>query len=112
MYWKDRLDRGRLVFRSIESDFYVIPISRDDSDTLAEERRSNRLEGPNILEVHGGISSRTYPRLSPQLAWVHQVITRTWQETGLAERKWTGSIPCQNTGNRCRLLVNTDLAGC
>ncbi|KIM31238.1 hypothetical protein M408DRAFT_327501 [Serendipita vermifera MAFF 305830] len=78
--------------------FYVIPISREDSDTLADERRSNGLEGPTILEVHGGISSRTYPRLSPQLAWIHQVITTTWQETGLADRlsremDWVDALP-------------------
>ena len=82
MYWKDRIDRGRLFFRCIDGEFHAVPATRDDSDALAEERQSNGLQGPTILELHGGISARKYPRLSSQLAWVHQVITETWWETG------------------------------
>ncbi|KIM31241.1 hypothetical protein M408DRAFT_327508 [Serendipita vermifera MAFF 305830] len=98
MYWKDRLDRGRLVFLCIDGDFHAIPVSRDDSDTLAEERRSNGLKGPTILDIHGNTPCCTHPRLSPQLAWVHRVITKTWLETGLADRlnhemDWVDSLP-------------------
>jgi len=61
---------------------HAIPVSGDDSDTLADERRSNGLRGPTILELHRGISARLYPALNPQLVWVHQVITKTWLDTG------------------------------
>ena len=60
----------------------MVPISRDDSDSLVEERELNEMVGPSIMELHGNASSRTCPRLSPQLAWIHRVITITWLETG------------------------------
>jgi hypothetical protein len=98
VYWKDRLEKGRLFFRYIDGDvrsirvlliradqwsqFHAIAVCRDDSDALAEERQANGLEGPTMLELHGGDDARLYPPLNPQIAWVHRVITTTWLETG------------------------------
>ncbi|KIM21525.1 hypothetical protein M408DRAFT_333394, partial [Serendipita vermifera MAFF 305830] len=86
MYWKDRLDKGLLVFVCFDGDFHAVPISRHDSDDLAEERQSNRLQGPTMLELHNGPCADMYPELNPHLAWIHQVITMTWLETGLSDR--------------------------
>jgi hypothetical protein len=82
VYWKDRLDKGRLFFRCIDGDFHAIAVCRDDSDALAEERQANGLEGPTMLELHGEVDARLYPPLNSQIAWVHRVITTTWLETG------------------------------
>jgi hypothetical protein len=98
VYWKDRLDKGRLFFRSIDGDvrsirdlsiqtdqwsqFHAIAVCRDDSDALAEERQENGLEGPTLLDLHGEVDAHLYQPLNPQIAWVHRVITTTWLETG------------------------------
>jgi hypothetical protein len=62
--------------------FHAIAVCRDDSDALAEERQENGLEGPTMLDLHGGPGAHFYPPLDPQIAWVHRVITTTWLETG------------------------------
>jgi hypothetical protein len=62
--------------------FHAVPLSGDDSDLLAEERNLNDLCGPSALVLYQGEFPQGYPRLNPQLAWVHEFLLKTWRDTG------------------------------